>query len=124
MTAHAHITRVRHLMHATTEDAKYRARGYVRGIKAAGKFILDESRKIVPIDTKALHNSSSTKTKGRNWAAVQETMYQMYYGIYVHENLTNKHKPGKEPQFLTRPIMRNKQKIKSIIRDEMLKERK
>lgn len=111
-------------MHATAEHHRYLAKGYTNGIKKAGKFILDESRKIVPIDTKALYNSSSTKTKGRGWAAVQETMYQMYYGIYVHENLTARHKPGKSAKFLERPIRQNKAHIKSIIVTEMQKQRR
>lgn len=124
MASHAHVERVRNLLAATRRDERFRARGFVNGIKKVGKLILDESRKIVPIDTKALYNSSSTKTKGRGWASVQETMYQMYYGIYVHENLTNKHKPGKSAKFLEIPVRQNRARARAIIREEMQKERR
>lgn len=121
MVARAKVERVRNLLSATRQHEKYKARGYINGIKKAGKFILDESRKIVPIDTKALYESSSTKTRGRGWASIQETMYSMYYGIWVHENLTARHKPGKSAKFLEKPIRQNKAKIRSIIREEMRK---
>lgn len=121
MVAKAKVERVKNLLAATKRHEKYKAKGFINGIKKAGKLILDESRKIVPIDTKALYNSSSTKTRGRGWASIQETMYEMYYGIYVHENLTARHKPGKSAKFLERPVRQNRAKIRSIINTEMRK---
>jgi hypothetical protein len=71
----------------------------------------------VPIDTKALYNSSRTYQKGRGYATINQIVeYRMPYALYQHENLFYKHKPGKSAKYLERPLRSNSAKIASIIK--------
>ena len=64
-----------------------------RGLKAGGNFILRESQKIVPIETKELHDSGYVKNIGKRsgFGAIIEVGYLAPYAVIVHEDLTAAH---------------------------------
>lgn len=68
------------------------------------KEIKKRSQKIVPWDTWYLHDTAFTAVEGRGFDTVARAGYTAYYAIYVHENLENKHKPGRTAKFLTIPL--------------------
>ncbi len=97
-----------------------------KGLLAGGLVLQRESQLIVPIDTAALKNSAKTnyvpgKTirlrddKGRfaGGGIANEVMvtYETAYAIYVHENLTARHGPGKVAKFLEKPAKEKRKQI-------------
>lgn len=92
-------------------------KGMKKGLQECGELLLRESRKIVPIDTKALYKSSRTvQLGGRGLTTVQQIVeYRMPYALIQHENLLYKHKPGKSAKYLSIPAEMNKQKMVDII---------
>lgn len=91
------------------------ARGFARGIVKSAELLLRESRKVVPIDTGALYESSKVVESGRNWDKQATVEYRMPYALYVHEDLAAKHKPGKTAQYLANPLKLNKEKMRKIL---------
>jgi hypothetical protein len=109
--------RVGAVINAANAHYKMTFKGLKEGLKESGELVLRESRKIVPIDTKALYNSSRTYQKGRGYATINQIVeYRMPYALYQHENLFYKHKPGKSAKYLERPLRSNSAKIASIIK--------
>jgi len=96
--------------------------GLKGGLKEGGELVLRESRKIVPILSKDLYNSSRTYQKGRGFDKIEQIVeYRMPYALYQHENLFYKHKPGKTAKFLERPLRLNADKVGLIIYRRSLK---
>ena len=88
------------------------------GLIKAGRHLQRESQKVVPVDTSNLKNSAFTRDQSRPNLLFVEVGYTAHYGIYVHEDLTMHHKPGKIAKFLEEPLKNNIQQIKAIIVQE------
>lgn len=97
---------------------------FERGNKKVAYFLLEESRKIVPIDEGDLHDSSRVVGKGRGFKNEQSVEYRMPYALRQHEDLTYKHAPGKSAQYLEKPMRRFKTRMAQIMKDEMQKVKK
>jgi hypothetical protein len=91
------------------------SRGFARGIVKSAELLLKESRKVVPIDTGALYESSKVVESGRNWSKQATVEYRMPYALYVHEDPVPKHKPGKTYKYLENPLKLNKEKMRKIL---------
>lgn len=91
------------------------------GVKRAGLWLLRESMKIVPVDTSALKNSGPnvTRADGSGWRTVMTVGYGQNYAIYVHENITARHAPGKVAKFLETPMRKGMIELRKIIKDAM-----
>ena len=70
-----------------------------RAVRAAANYVLDESRKQVPIDTGALSRSGAVSSEG-NIAAVS---YDTHYAIRWHEQQANFQR-GRKNKYLEDPI--------------------
>ncbi len=62
---------------------------------------------------KALRRISSYEVPGKT---VVVTGYSQSYGVYVHENLTARHKEGKSAKFLERPARQLRGELNRIVR--------
>jgi len=92
------------------------------GLKAAGRFVLEESQKIVPYDTGALHDSGKTYDAGRGgW----KTDVVIQYG---GPELEAKSKSGYDyaliqhetpPPIYTHPAPRRYKYIESVVREQL-----
>jgi hypothetical protein len=75
-----------------------------------GERIMGQSKMIVPVDTGALRGSGnvSPPQKARNWVKVILSYggAAAQYAIYVHENLTARHKPPTRAKYLEEPFKR------------------
>lgn len=67
------------------------ARTFVEGIREAVRFLLDESLKIVPVETKALYDSGYFEVHGVGFDAEAIVGYAAEYAVYVHEDLSKRH---------------------------------
>lgn len=76
--------------------------GYRIGLEKGAKYLLRESKKIVPVDTGDLKRSGFVSITGRRFDSVATIGYTQYYAIWVHENLDAQHKPGKSAKYLSR----------------------
>lgn len=102
-------------------DVKYKRTfaGLKRGLKKAAELLLEKSREIVPIDTGALHDSSKVTLHGRGYATAESRVsYRMFYAIYVHEDLSAQHAPGKTAKFLEGPSRRYRREMAAIVKKE------
>ncbi len=92
-------------------------KGLKEGVKECGELLLDESRKIVPIRKRVLHDSSRTRTVGKSKDTIhQEVEYRTPYALRQHEDLTYKHKPGKSAKYLEKPARRLRGRMADIVR--------
>lgn len=65
-----------------------------RGLEVVGRYILRESQKIVPIDTKKLHDSGFTGiSSGGGFSTVVVVGYDTPYAKFVHEDKPGKYSP-------------------------------
>lgn len=92
-----------------------------RALLKAGLFLQRESQKIVPVDTGNLKNSAVTQKEGKRFNTEVFVGYTANYAIFVHEDLTARHKKGKTAKFLEGPARKNKAKIQEIIAKELSK---
>lgn len=115
------VTGVARVELAIKKKTNQYARGVARGVSKIGKLILDESRKIVPVDEWVLHNTSRVKESGRGFHKMAEVIYNQEYAAKQHEDLEYEHKPGRSAKYLEKPIRQNNQKMKKIAREEALK---
>jgi hypothetical protein len=86
----------------------------------AGTTVLNESKKIVPVDTGALKNSGRVEPVKRTKDSIEvEITYggaAAGYALYVHEDPAARHKPGQTFKFLEIPVMAYQDKfIKSVM---------
>lgn len=95
--------------------------GMARGLKRAALLVQRESQKIVPVDTGTLINTAFTRADGRGENTSVVVGYKSNYAIYVHENLTARHAPGKEAKYLEKPAreLLNNGTLKRVVKDEM-----
>lgn len=85
------------------------------GLLRGGLFIQRESQKIVPVDTGALKASASTRAEGQGMDTQVIVSYGQDYAVFVHENLTAKHKPGKTAKYLERVVREKRKRITEIV---------
>lgn len=78
--------------------------GLNRGLKKAAEYLLRRSLEIVPVDTGDLYRSAFIEETGRGASYRVFIGYAMHYAVYVHENLANRHAPGKSAKFLEYPM--------------------
>jgi hypothetical protein len=90
-----------------------------RGLRKAGLFLLRQSLKVVPVDTGALKNSGRLHITGSGFGTIVWIEYGMNYAIYVHENMSARHKPGKIAKFVETPMRENAGKISAILLKEL-----
>lgn len=90
-------------------------RGFKRGLEAGCRYILGQSKRIVPVDTGFLKSSGSYRVSGYGFAAQGYVGYSAYYAVWVHENLTARHKPGKVAKYLE-VIINSKKTHENVIR--------
>jgi hypothetical protein len=80
-----------------------------KAVFAEANAVLNESKKIVPVDTGALKSSGRVERPVVNAAGVTvEVSYggaAAPYALYVHEDPTASHAPGKSFKFLEIPAM-------------------
>lgn len=92
-----------------------------RALLMGALFLQRESQKIVPVDTGLLRNSANSRveTLGRQVTAI--VSYGTDYGIYVHEDLEARHKPGKQAKYLSDPLVKHQKKIADIVKQNLKK---
>jgi len=93
------------------------ARGVENAVKAVGLFLERESMIICPIDTGVLRGGAFSRLmSGSGFDTRVEVGYMASYAVYVHENLTNYHKPPTTAKFLERPAREQVPEMQSIAR--------
>lgn len=102
---------------AIKAHTKATAKGVRIGLYRAGLFLQRESQKVVPVDTGALKGSATTRAEGEGLDTAVIVGYGTDYGLYVHENLDARHKPGKYAKFLTRTLVLKKDRMRQIVTD-------
>lgn len=95
------------------------SRGVERGVYKAGLFLQRESQKIVPVLTGNLRLSAFTRKEGKGTGTQVRVGYTANYAVFVHENLTARHKPGKQAKFLETPAREKRDEIAAIIANEI-----
>lgn len=114
------VLRVRETLQALKKRRDFNERAFANGLKQAGSFVLNESQRIVPVDTGDLRRSGFTSHEGTGAKTIVKIGYRQSYAIYVHENLEARHAPGKSAKYLTKPMRKYKQQIIQIIRNAVL----
>ena len=97
------------------------ANGIHKALVKAGLLLLRASQKIVPVDTGNLRSSGFTRADGTGWDTKVTVGYTASYAVFVHENLDNKHKKGKQAKFLEEPARAMHPQLQQMIRDEVQK---
>lgn len=94
---------------------------FERGTYKAAKFLLEKSLEIVPVDTGRLYRSGTVNKNrtGQGRRTVATVKYKAPYAIYVHEDLTARHKPGKTAKYLERPARIYRSEMRAIIEKEV-----
>lgn len=95
------------------------ALGLEKGLKKAGLFLQRESQKVVPVDTGDLRNSANTRAEGSGAGTEVVVGYGTTYGLYVHEDLEARHKPGKQAKFLEEPLRKHRKRIVQIVAESI-----
>ena len=85
------------------------------GLQHAAEHLLEESRRIVPIDTGILSKSGVASHEGTT-AAVS---YDTPYAVAVHEDMTAAHQPGRQAKYLETPLNELHDKLLGIVADEI-----
>ena len=92
-----------------------------RGMAKAGRFLLRESKKLVPVKTGKLKASGSSKVLNNSVNKPEYVVsYKKRYAIYVHENLHVFHPVG-QAKFLEQPAREYRRTLIHIIENEVEK---
>lgn len=75
-------------------------KAYEVGAKAAGLYVLAESRKLVPVEHGVLAASGAVRAEGSGYETVVYVTYGTDYAVYVHENLEMSYKGKPRPSGL------------------------
>jgi len=97
------------------------AKGLRKGLLRGGLFLQRESQKIVPVDTNVLRSSASTRAIGLGFNTVVAVGYGTDYGVFVHEDLEARHKPGKQAKFLEQPARKKAPRINAIVAESIVR---
>ena len=95
-------------------------------IKAA-KMLLKASQKVVPVGdgtrqaAGTLKRSGFVSVSGKGLDTVCTVGYTAPYAIYVHENLSARHKAGKIAKYLEKPARDMKSQLRDVVREECRK---
>lgn len=91
-----------------------------RGVRKAIKLLFKASQNIVPVDTGRLKGSGKIVESGRGTSRFNaKIVYRAPYAIYVHEDLTARHKPGQFAKFIEAPARILRPAMLAIIRAEI-----
>ena len=103
-------------------------KGFERGCKEAGEFVLTESQKIVPYKTGALSRSGRTYAEGKGWNLKQYVAYGPVYGnkgydysVRQHEDLSYYHSSPRQAKFISDPIEWYKKTILNIVKKHVIR---
>lgn len=107
--------------HGLDEVSKVLGRGVAaqkalaRAVFSEAETVLNESKKIVPVDTGVLKNSGQVNPPKIEPGAVEvEVTYggaAAPYALYVHEDPEARHEPGKTYKYLEIPVMAHRDKF-------------
>ena len=97
------VTRDDKVKDALFKKAAGHAVGFHIGLTKAGLWLQAQSQKVVPVDTSALKNSARTRVEGTGFDTQVSVEYSTHYAIFVHEDLTARHAPGKQAKYLEEP---------------------
>lgn len=111
----AHITGVDEVINNLRKFSKDYQKKVSVGMKLGGKFLWRKSLDVVPVDKDILKPSGYTRATGKGFDTVVTVGYTTSYAIYVHEDLTARHKPGKTAKYLENPARENRDRILEII---------
>lgn len=104
------------IQNALKKKVRGTGKKFEKALEKGAKLILRESKKLVPVASGALKNSGRIVKTGSYFKTQVAVTYTMRYAIYVHEDLTARHKKGKSAKFLEIPIKRNRQAIMAEIK--------
>jgi len=91
MAENFRITGVDELVNRLIRTNGFIEKGIGAGLKQAGKYLLKESQKIVPVQKGILKASGFVKATGSGASTNVAVGYTATYGLYVHENLEAAH---------------------------------
>jgi hypothetical protein len=90
-----------------------------RGMAKAGRYLLRESKLLVPVKTGKLKSSGSSKVLNNSDKKPEYIVsYKKKYAIYVHEDLTKFH-PNGQAKFLEQPARQHRKTLINIIEKEV-----
>jgi hypothetical protein len=98
-------------------DPKARAKLHKAGrgaLRDAAAALLAESQRVVPVESGSLRDSGNLAVEG-DTAAVGYTNPK---AIGAHENLVDRHDPGKSAKFLERPLLAMRAEFLSAVVDD------
>lgn len=87
------------------------------GLQAAADLLLAESTKVAPIEHDVLIQSAGTDLD----RSVPEAsvFYDTPYAVIQHENLRERHDPGREGKYLERPLHEQERRLIGLIADHL-----
>lgn len=91
----------------------------LKGLKKLGEVILDESQKLVPVDTGVLKDSGTVQSNKREQSVT--ISYNTPYARKQHEDNTLNHPKGGQAKYLERPFDEKSGEAESYIVDELQK---
>lgn len=86
-----HILGVANFLSKLGKEAQRRSHAAEVGLKRCGALLLNESMKLVPVDTGFLRRSGKIVATGLGNTAVVQVGYSAAYSVFVHENLDVAH---------------------------------
>lgn len=90
--------------------------GRTRALTAGAEHVLQESRRIVPIEEGVLQASGVASVDGDRRAAVS---YDTPYAARQHEELTWRHAPGRQAKYLEQPLVQERTVVGRVIEREL-----
>lgn len=88
-----------------------------RGLLEGAEHLLDESRRIVPIEEGILSGSGHTDVDENALEAV--VAYDTPYAVTQHEDLTLAHNQGRTGKYLERPLAERQDAIRDYVADQI-----
>lgn len=86
-----------------------------RGVGLAAEHVLGEARKVVPHETGVLERSGRATNELKGNVARAAVSFSQPYAIDQHESMHYRHKKGRTPKYLERPLNSNKGTIREIV---------
>ena len=86
------------------------------GLITGASFLLRESKLVCPVDTSNLKNGGRVRNiGGKGFKADLVVEYLADYAVMVHENLSARHKEGKQAKYLEYPARLHRNEIIKIV---------
>lgn len=92
-------------------------RASARGLQFAGEHVLEESRRLIPIEEGILSDSGHVDSDDSQAAISFDTPY----AVRQHEDLTLAHDPGRQAKYLETPLTDEQQVVQRLIASELSK---